>query len=93
MVVGVCTVVLHIPESLSLKDKRRVLRSLKDKLRQEFNLSVAEVGDNELWQRAELGLAVAANEGAFADQVLAKAMDLIRRRADVDLIDYRTELR
>ncbi|HBE73302.1 MAG TPA: DUF503 domain-containing protein [candidate division Zixibacteria bacterium] len=93
MVVGVCTIVLHIPESQSLKDKRRVLRSLKDKLRQEFNLSVAEVGDNDLWQRAVLGLAVVANEGRFADEAMAKAVDLIRRRSDVELLDYGTEIR
>ncbi len=93
MVVGVCRVRLHIPGSQSLKDKRRVLRSLKDRLRQEFNLSVAEVGDNDLWQRAELGLAVAANDGAFANQVLAKAVDMVRNRVDVELSDYSTELR
>jgi hypothetical protein len=93
MVIGVCTITLHIPESRSLKDKRRVLRSLKDRLRQEFNLSVAEVGDNDLWQRAVLGLAVVANDGGFADEVLAKAVDLVRKRTDVELLDYTTEVR
>ncbi len=93
MVVCVCTIVLHIPESRSLKDKRRVLRSLKDKLRQEFNLSVAEVGDNDLWQRAVLGLATVANDGRFADEVMAKAVDLVRKRNDVELLDYSTEVR
>jgi uncharacterized protein YlxP (DUF503 family) len=93
MVIGVCTVSLHIAGSQSLKDKRRVLRSVKDRLRQEFNLSVAEVADNDLWQRATLGLAVAANEGRFADEVMAKAVDLIRRRSDVELLDYSTEIR
>lgn len=93
MVVGVCTVTLHIPESQSLKDKRRVLRSLKERLRQEFNLSVAEVGAHDLWQRAELGLAAVANESCFADQVLAKAIDMMRSRTDVELLDYQTEIR
>ncbi len=93
MVIGVCTVALHIPGSQSLKDKRRVLRSLKEKLRQEFNLSVAEVEDNDLWQRATLGLAVVANEGGFADEVLAKAVETIKRRTDVELLDYRLEMR
>ncbi len=93
MVVGVCTIALHIPNSQSLKDKRRVLRSLKDRLRQEFNLSVAEVADNDLWQKATLGLAVAANDGRFADEVMAKAVDLIRSRHDVELLDYCTEMR
>lgn len=93
MVIGVCMVTLHIPESRSLKDKRRVLRSLKERLRQEFNLSVAEVDDNDLWQRATLAMAVAANDGRFADEVMAKAVDLIKARHDVELLDYSTGIR
>jgi hypothetical protein len=93
MVIGVCTAILMIPGSASLKDKRRAVKSLKDRLRREFNLSVAEVGDLELWQRAELGLAVVANDPSFCDQVLAKAVDLVRRDRDVELLDYHTELR
>ena len=62
MVVGVCTVELFIPESQSLKDKRQVLHSLKDRLRGKFNLSVAEVDGQDLWQKAVLGMACVANE-------------------------------
>lgn len=66
---------------------------MKQKLRNEFNLSVAEVDDENLWQRATLGIAVVASDGQFADQVLAKAVDLVRRQNDVELIDYQTEIR
>jgi hypothetical protein len=93
MVIGVCTVVLLIPGSASLKDKRRAVKSLKDRLHNEFNLSAAEVGDLELWQRATLGLAVVANDPAHCDQVLAKAVDMIRRDNAVELLDYQTEIR
>lgn len=93
MVVGVCRVSLFIPSSQSLKDRRRAVKSLKQKLRNEFNLSVAEVDDENLWQRATLGIAVVASDGQFADQVLAKAVDLVRRQNDVELIDYQTEIR
>jgi uncharacterized protein YlxP (DUF503 family) len=93
MVIGVCTVVLHIPGSASLKDKRRAIKSLKDRLHNTFNLSVAEVGDLELWQRAELGLAAVSNDPAFCDQVLAKAVDFIRQDNNVELLDYHTEMR
>jgi uncharacterized protein len=93
MVIGVCTVVLHIPGSASLKDKRRAVKSLKDRLHNEYNLSVAEVGDLELWQRATLGLAVVSGDAGFCDQVLAKAMDFIRRDNAVELLDYQTEIR
>jgi uncharacterized protein YlxP (DUF503 family) len=93
MVIGVCTVVLHIPGAASLKDKRRAVKSLKDRLHNTFNLSVAEVGDLELWQRAELGLAVVSNDQSFCDQVLAKAVDLVRRDNAVELLDYQVEMR
>ena len=93
MVIGVCTVVLHIPGSASLKDKRRAVKSLKDRLHSEFNLSAAEVGDLELWQRATLGLAVVSDDASFCDQVLAKAVDFIRRDNGVELLDYTTEIR
>ncbi len=93
MVIGVCTVVLHIPGAASLKDKRRAVKSLKDRLHNTFNLSVAEVGDLELWQRAELGLAVVSNDQSFCDQVLAKAVDMVRRDRDIELLDYHTEMR
>lgn len=93
MVIRVCTVVLHIPGAASLKDKRRAVKSLKDRLHNTFNLSVAEVGDLELWQRAELGLAVVSNDQSFCDQVLAKAVDLVRRDNAVELLDYQVEMR
>jgi len=93
MVIAVCRISLFIPGSQSLKDRRRAVKSLKQKLRNEFNLSVAEVEDENLWQRSTLGIAVVANDGRFADQVLAKAVDLVRRQPDVELIDYQTEIR
>ncbi len=93
MVIGICRISLFIPGSHSLKDRRRAIKSLKQRLRNEFNLSAAEVDDEELWQRATLGIAVVANDGQFADQVLAKAVDLVRRQNDVELLDYQTEVR
>ncbi len=70
MVVGVMTWELHLPESHSLKDKRQVLRSLKDRLRARFNVSTAETDHQELWQRAALTVAVVSTERAHAEQVL-----------------------
>ena len=79
MVVGVCTVELWIPESQSLKDKRQVLHSLKDRLRGKFNLSVAEVDGLDLWQKAVLGMACVANDGSHVEQVLEQALNEIGR--------------
>lgn len=93
MVIGVCTVVLHIPGAASLKDKRRAVKSLKDRLHNAFNLSVAEVDDLDLWQRATLGLAAVSNDAKHCDEVLAAAVDFIRRDNNVELLDYHTEMR
>ena len=78
MVVGVCTVELWIPESQSLKDKRQVLHSLKDRLRGKFNLSVAEVDGQDLWQKAVLGMACVANDGSHVEQVLEQALNVMK---------------
>jgi len=92
IIVGLCTVELFIPESQSLKDKRQVLVSLKDRLREQFNLSVAEVDGQDLWQRAVLGLACVANEGRYVNQVCDRALNLIRSIPAVEIVQSRVEL-
>jgi uncharacterized protein YlxP (DUF503 family) len=92
MIVGLCTVELFVPESQSLKDKRQVLLSLKDRLREKFNLSVAEVDGQDLWQKAVLGLACVANEGRHVNQVLDQALNLIRSVPAVEIVQSRVEL-
>jgi len=92
IVVGLCTIELFIPDSQSLKDKRQVLLSLKDRLRERFNLSVAEVDGQDLWQKAVLGLACVANEGRHVNQVLDQALNLIRSQPAVEIVQSRIEL-
>ncbi len=92
IVVGLCTIELFIPESQSLKDKRRVLLSLKDRLREKFNLSVAEVDGQDLWQKAVLGLACVANEGRHVNQVCDQALNLIRTVHAVEIVQSRVEI-
>jgi uncharacterized protein YlxP (DUF503 family) len=92
MIVGVCTVELFIPEGHSLKGKRQVLQSLKNRLREKFNLSVAEVGDQDLWQKSILGLACVANESAHVNQVLEQALNVIRGIPTIELVRSRIEL-
>ena len=84
---------LHLPQSNSLKAKRYILQGLKTRLRNNFNVSVAEVDHHDLWQRATLGIAVVANEGRFADRVLSQVINFIERDGQVRLIDYWTEIR
>ncbi len=92
IIVGLCTVELFIPESRSLKDKRKVLLSLKDRLREKFNLSVAEVDGQDLWQKAVLGLACVADEGRYVNQVLDQALNVIRSVPVVEIVQSRVEL-
>ena len=92
IIVGLCTVELFIPGSQSLKDKRHVLLSLKDRLREKFNLSVAEVDGQDLWQKAVLGLVCVANERRYVNQVCDQALNLIRNVPAVEIVQSRVEL-
>jgi uncharacterized protein YlxP (DUF503 family) len=92
MVVGICTVELFISESRSLKDKRQVLHSLKDRLHSKFNLSVAEVDGQDLWQKAVLGMACVANEGGHVSQVLEQALNVIKGMPAVEVVRTKLEL-
>lgn len=92
MVVGVCTVELWIPESQSLKDKRQILHSLKDRLRGKFNLSVAEVDGQDLWQKAVLGMACVANDGSHVEQVLEQALNVMKSMPTVEVVRVHREL-
>jgi uncharacterized protein YlxP (DUF503 family) len=91
MIVGLCTVELYLPESQSLKAKRQVLLSVKDRVRDRFNVSIAEVGYKDLWQKAVLGIAVVANVRKHVNQVLDQVVNLIRSIPLVDLIQCHIE--
>lgn len=93
MVVLVSQVQLYLPESQSLKQKRQVLESLKERLHNRFNLSVAEIDHHDLWQRSTLALAVVSNAGHHADEVIAKAVRFIEADGRTQLIDYAVEER
>ena len=92
VIVGLCTVELFIADSQSLKDKRQVLLSMKDRLQHKFNLSVAEVDGQDLWQKAVLALACVANDGRYVNQVLDQALNLIRNNPAVEIVQSRVEL-
>jgi uncharacterized protein YlxP (DUF503 family) len=77
MVIGVCRVTLHLPASHSLKDKRQIVRSLLARLRNHFDLAVAEVDDQDRWQIATLGLVCVSSSAVVADEVLSQAQEYI----------------
>lgn len=92
MVVGVCTVTLVLHDSHSLKDKRQVLKSVIEKVRGRFNVSVAETGANDLWQRAEIGIAAVGNDRAFVNSVLDKVLNFIEGMHLAEVSDTGIEL-
>ncbi len=92
MLVGLYQIELFIPDSGSLKSKRFVLKSLKDKIRAKFNVSVAEVEDNELWQRAVLGVAMVSNERKFIDQVMTQIFNLVEQDDSVEITNQQLEV-
>jgi len=77
MVVGVLRLTLYLPENHSLKGKRQVLRAIKARVRTKFNVSIAESDDNDLWQRAELGICQVGNDRGFVDSALREVVNFI----------------
>jgi uncharacterized protein YlxP (DUF503 family) len=92
MFVGTASIDLHIPDSNSLKEKRYFLRRIKDKVRNKFNVSIAEVDTNDLWQRATLGVAIVANDKKFANQVLSQVIECVKKETGVVILDYSLEI-
>lgn len=92
MPVGLLTLELHIPDAQSLKDKRQVLRSLKDRLRRQFNVAVAEMEHHDVWQRSVVGVVTISNEEKYLREVLQKALDEADRILGSFLINQSVEI-
>ena len=92
MVIGVCTIDLHLPGIGSLKGKRQILLSLKERIKNTYNVSIAEVDGNDLWQRAVLGVACVSNDGRHVNQVLDAVLNAVRANPSVELVQHHTEL-
>lgn len=92
MVVGVCRLSLHFPDSGSLKSKRHGLRKLIDRVRAKFNVAVAEVDDQDTWQRSTVGLVVVGNETRHVESMLAHIVSFVDSLCVAELLDRQTEL-
>ena len=90
--VALGTVELHLPGVDSLKGKRQVLRSLKDKLRNRFEVAVAEVDHQDMWQRATLAVAYVSGDSRHANEVVSKAMDFIEANVEGMVIQESVEI-
>ena len=91
MHVGVLQLELSIPDAMSLKDKRRVVLSLKDRIAHGHNVSIAEVGALDEHRRSIIGIAMVGNDKAYVEGALSKLVDLVRMTTKIELTDYQLD--
>lgn len=91
--IGVCKIQLRLPENGTLKDKRQVVRSISSRVRNRFNVSIAEVEDNQQHRLMTFGISCVSNDARHANEVLSHVVEFIRSsRPDAELVDYETEI-
>jgi uncharacterized protein YlxP (DUF503 family) len=92
VVVGVCQIDLLIPGNASLKGKRKVLRGIIDRVKNRYNISISEIGDNDLWQRSQIGLSVVGNDSRHVNSSLDKVIDFIDGMKLAEIIHSEIEI-
>ncbi len=92
MTIGVLQLELTVPDAMSLKDKRRVVKSIKDRIAHAHNVSIAEVGALDEHRRAILGMAMVSNDARYVEGALSKLVDFVRAVPQVALQDYQIDL-
>ena len=92
MIIVAAMITLVIPENDSLKGKRRVVKSLIERVRHKFEAAVAEVGDNDLWQKARIGVALVGNDSHLLEARLQQIMKFMENQHLVEIIDSQVEL-
>jgi uncharacterized protein YlxP (DUF503 family) len=92
MSVGVLQATLFVGDSGSLKSKRRIVKSIKDQVRHKFNVSIAEVAAQDLWQRAEIEVAAVGTDGSYVRSVLNEVVKHIQFHRGVEILDYDIEI-
>ena len=91
MIVGILSVEIIIPSAASLKDKRKIVLSIKDRLRKKFNVSVAEIEYQDKWQRSVLGVAIISGKRNFVEESLNKVFDFLDNEISFEIIKYNFE--
>jgi uncharacterized protein YlxP (DUF503 family) len=91
--VGTCIIKLRLPENGSLKGKRQVAKSIIERTKHRFNVSIAEVDGQDYWQSLTLGISCVSNSAPHANEILSKVVDFIgNSRFDAELVDYEIEI-
>ena len=92
MVIGILQLDLRIPENHSLKGKRQVLQRMTERVRHRFNVAISEIGDNDIWQRAQIGICTVSNDRRFINSSLDKIIDFIEKMYVVEVLDTQMEI-
>lgn len=92
MVVGILSLDIYIPEALSLKEKRQILQSIKTKVSKKFNVSIAEVGHQDKWQRATLGVAKVSTDVTSVDKIFTYIDNFLEADNRIEIIDKNVRL-
>jgi uncharacterized protein YlxP (DUF503 family) len=90
--IGVCTLQLFYPEVHSLKEKRRIIQSLFTKVRKTFNVAIAEIKFQDLWQKSEVGVVTINSSTQELQRTLDYVVNFINEEHDLQLVDYRVEI-
>lgn len=92
MIIGSCKIKLRLYSPESLKEKRMIIKSLIERLKHRFNISIAEVSDNDLWQISTIGIAIVGNKSVYVDEVINKIINFIDNFELVEIIDCEIEM-
>lgn len=92
MIIGVCSIKLKIYAATSLKDKRQAVRSIIGRIQSRFNVSIAEIGENDNWQISLIGFSCVTNDTNHANQVISKVLKFIDGDSRVEIIDHNIEI-
>jgi uncharacterized protein YlxP (DUF503 family) len=92
MVVGTLRIEFFLHENQSLKGKRKIVKSMVDRVRHKFNVSIAEVGSNDLWQKIELGVSAVGNDRRHIDSSLGNVLEYLESLCLAEILDTQTEI-
>ena len=91
MVIGCCSIKFYLHGNNSLKGKRRVVRAIKDRLKNDFNVSVTEVGDQDVWQSLHIGISAVGSNRPYMDGLISKVVDAVDRMNLAEMVDCKTK--
>ena len=92
MYVGCCSIKFFLHGNRSLKEKRRVVRILKDRLKNKFNISVAEIGDQDVWQNLHMGIVAVNSDPKYLEGQMSRVVDAIERMHLAEITDHQTQI-